>query len=157
MPPSPIVRSKSDTYCVASWNGILLQLWLKGTPLSGVREVRRLAREMGDSLRGTLVVIGRDAYMPDEAARAELAAFTKESVPRMARSAMVFEGDGFRASVVRSIMVGLAAAARIGVKYKIFANVAEAAAWMTEEPALDLAPGSLEAAVRDLRREHGAP
>lgn len=148
----PIIHSSSDIHCVATWEGLIIQLWIGGTPAHAVRDVRNLARQMGDSFLIAIVVIAANAEMPNEEARAELSAFSKEAGSVTRRAAIVFEGAGFRASAVRSIMVGLTFAANITMKYKIFATVSEGARWLAEEPTLRLDATLLEGVVRDLRR-----
>ena len=67
----------------------------------------------------------------------------------------MFEGSGFRAAAVRSVVVGLTMLAKQGFPHKVFANLPDAADWLDAELAHTVAdPFSardLCRAIRELR------
>jgi hypothetical protein len=63
---------------------------------------------------------------PDEKARAELAKFTREIVPKLAIAIIVGEGGGFRASLVRAVGVTLTTLMPNQVPFKFPSSVDDA-------------------------------
>lgn len=111
----------------------LVVLWQTDTRIEAVRELSSLlaghATEMGNV--GLLQVIGEGATSPDGNVRAALAAMLKENEARISASAVVFEATGFRASVIRSIVVGISMLSRPKCPHTVFASVNEGTAWLS--------------------------
>ncbi len=77
-----------------------------------------------------LTVVEAQAEMPEPAARDELADMFRRLGSSVICSALVFEGQGFRAAAVRGITTSVNLLARQPFPHKVFANVDEAASWM---------------------------
>jgi hypothetical protein len=83
---------------------------------------------------GMLVVVDPHAPMPDQATRERMAADLKRHDTFTRQIALVYQGDGFRAAVLRSIVSGMNLLSKQRAKTGVFAEVSVAAAW------LDLGP-----------------
>lgn len=71
--------------------------------------------------------------MPTPQARTELANFLADSGMNIHYSALVYEGSGFRAAAVRSVVTGLSMIASQAFPHKVFASTSEGAAWMASQ------------------------
>jgi eukaryotic-like serine/threonine-protein kinase len=111
----------------------LVVLWLGETSKQAVRELRtQLENHAAENGRVALLqVIGERAIPPDGEARAALAAMLKDNEARIVASAVVFEGSGFRASVIRSIVVGISMLTRPKCPHTVFASVSEGITWLS--------------------------
>lgn len=77
--------------------------------------------------------------MPDDASRTAMNRFVSRAGAKFAASAVVVAQDGFLGSALRSVFSGVLLAVRIPTPTKIFANPADAHAWLrTTMPASDL-------------------
>ncbi|HEX2673947.1 MAG TPA: hypothetical protein VHM25_23890 [Polyangiaceae bacterium] len=127
-----LLRTESS-HGIALSGRTLVVLWQTDTSREAVRELASLlaghAAEMGNV--GLLQVIGEGATSPDGDVRAALAAMLKENEARIVASAVVFEGTGFRASVIRSIVVGISMLSRPKCPHVVFASVNEGTAWLS--------------------------
>ena len=110
----------------------LIVLWQTETRNEAVGELARLlaarAAEVGSV--ALLQVIGDGATPPDAAARAALATMLKDNETRIVASAVVFEGTGFRASLIRSLVIGISMLSRPKCPHTVFASVSEGVAWL---------------------------
>ena len=110
----------------------MVVLWQTVTSREAVRELASLvaghAAETGGV--GLLQIIGERATPPDASVRDALAAMLKENEARIVASAVVFEGTGFRASVIRSIVIGISMLSRPKCPHTVFASVNEGVAWL---------------------------
>jgi hypothetical protein len=111
----------------------LVVLWQTETTSEAVRELASLvagqAAEMASV--GLLQVIGEGATAPDAGVRAALAAMLKENEARIVASAVVFEATGFRASLIRSIVIGISMLSRPKCPHTVFGSVGEGIAWLS--------------------------
>lgn len=147
--PSPtgaVVRvlPSEASHGIAVAGQTLIVLWKTETSARAVRELATLlsgfAAERGQV--ALLQVIGDGAISPDAAARSALANMLKENEARLVASAVVYEGSGFRASMIRSIVIGISMLSRHECPHTVFASVSEGVAWLTKhlgerDPALD--------------------
>ena len=152
--PSPtdvrILRSEA-AHGIAFVGRTLVVLWQTETRAEAVVELATLlagrAAEFGSV--GLLQVIGDRATPPDSAVRAALAAMLKDNEQRIAASAVVFEGAGFRASVVRSIVIGISMLSRPKCPHTVFASTADGIAWLSgHEPLGGGRPGQAAATMQ---------
>lgn len=127
-----MLRSEAS-HGIAFSQRTLVVHWQTETTGEAVRElanlVSSLASEFGSL--GLLQVIGDRATPPDAATRAALAEMLKENEARLVASAVVFEGTGFRASVIRSIVIGISMLSRPKCPHTVFASVPEGVAWLS--------------------------
>ncbi|MFO0587705.1 MAG: hypothetical protein U0441_09200 [Polyangiaceae bacterium] len=93
------------------------------------------------------VVIADGIGLPDDAARAAMAESMSKTAPYTKMILSVIEGEGFRASVIRSISSGMALLARKSAPVKTFATVDEAIHWLAEHDPTTAHPVELRRAV----------
>src|SRR5688572_27233637 len=135
VPGSNIVKVTRD-FALASFRDCFMVIWRHETTLDGARALRRgcfgfaETRPRGIAL---LTIVEEEAPMPPSDARAEIATFLRDGSDRIKASGVVFEGSGFRAAAVRSVVVGLTMLARQKYPHKVFGNLKEAAAFLDRE------------------------
>ncbi len=125
---------RSDTcHAIALAGRTLVVHWHTETRREAVLELAallaRLASESGSL--GLLQVIGDQATPPDGPTRSALAAMLKNNETRIVASAVVFEGAGFRASVIRSIVIGISMLSRPKCPHMVFASTSAGIAWLS--------------------------
>jgi len=127
-----ILRSEAS-HGIALSGRTLIVLWQTETRTQAVHELAALlasqAAEFGNV--GLLQVIGDQAISPDGAARTALAEMLKANEAGIVASAVAFEGVGFRASMVRSIVIGISMLSRPQCPHTVFASAEEAIAWLS--------------------------
>jgi hypothetical protein len=153
-----IIEVVHDDYCMATWQRVFNDIWRVNTTVDGVRHLQSgfdaLARETSGGL-GLLTVVEAKAPLPPADARKALARFLSSASPRIKLSAVVFEGDGFRAAGVRGVVTGLTLMARPSYPHKIFSTVLGACQWFGKnfadhgKPVLDAV--EMLAAIANLR------
>lgn len=108
-----------------------------------VEGLNRIFRAFEDATRyrgrelALLTIIQSNARMPSTGTREPIARWLREVSEKVLISAVVFEGDGFVAASVRSVVVGLTMLARQAYPHRVFPSVKEASEWFeSEEPRL---------------------
>jgi hypothetical protein len=127
-----IVRVSTRNYVIATWQSVMVLIFRVETTLQAVAESQRvfdaLAEEHSSGVF-LLTIIEANALIPSVIARDAMAEFLRKAAGRMVLSAVVFEGTGFRATVVRSIVAGLAMLTNYPFPHKHFPRVDGAAHW----------------------------
>lgn len=127
-----LLRTESS-HGIALSGRTLVVLWHTVTSSEAVRDLASLvaghAAETGSV--GLLQIIGEGATPPEASVRAALAAMLKENEARIVASAVVFEATGFRASLIRSIVIGISMVSRPKCPHTVFASVSEGIAWLS--------------------------
>jgi hypothetical protein len=78
-----------------------------------------------------LTVVEAGAPLPTAQARAALARLLHQN-PHLIRSAVAFEGSGFRAAAVRAVATSIAVLAQHQFPHRIFPAAGEALRWLAE-------------------------
>lgn len=157
---SAITHVSEDGYTVAVWEKTLIQIWRKDpTPDAIIKIARVGARLVAESNQATTIsIVEGTSGPPNEATRAELAKFTRDSVSKMAGAVIVTEGSGFRSAVVRGVGVTLTALAPHKVPYKFVSSVAEGVAVLLPHLPASAGGGSgLRDAIDELRNAARKP
>ena len=149
-----------DDFAVGDFDSVLFCIWRNETSQRGIETARRaidgLATRYPTGI-GMIVIVEKDAVLPGPDERAELSALLKHSGHVAVASALVFEGEGLRATAVRSLVTGLSMLARQPYPHRVFSDVEAAARWIA--PVLGAATGSpttsttLAGAVDTFRKE----
>jgi len=133
-PEVRILRSEAS-HGIAVSGRTLIVLWQTETRCQAVVELAALlashAAELGSL--ALLQVIGDHATSPDSATRAALAEMLKANETRIVASAVVFEAVGFRASLIRSIVIGISMLSRPKFPHTVFASANEGIAWLSAQ------------------------
>jgi hypothetical protein len=154
MDPPALIVCRSNADCViAAAEGVAVAFWLCHTNVEDVDELARAARraQQGSTERVRLVqIVPQTAVSPDARARAALAHMLRGLQGVVSHSVIVFEGEGFRAAMVRSIVTSIASLSNPGFPHRVFAQLPDAAAWMCAGRA-GLDAGQVEAVVQHVR------
>jgi hypothetical protein len=143
-------------YCFAEWRDVFIILWRKQTTMEGVERLMELCNAFAAERPHffLLTVVEMNAPLPEAKVRERLATFLAQHGQKIKRSAVVFEGSGFRAAAVRGVVTGLTMLARMPYPHKVFAASREAAGWMRgdDDPSVGgLDSRELLSALADLR------
>jgi hypothetical protein len=142
---------------IATWDRVLLALWRGRTTVAAVRRGGELicqqAAEHGPLLM--ITVIEEGAPLPALEARMELVTVLKRANGMIDRSALVFEGEGFRAATVRAIVAGVSLFSRPDYPHRVFASVGAAARFLAHGKPGELPPHRVIRMVAEARRAPG--
>jgi hypothetical protein len=144
-------------YCFATWDRVLLSIWRLTATEPSFLELSRVARAfIAEESRPVsyLSIVEASAPPPPDAARQELAKFSRDIVPKMAAAVIVAEGGGFRSAFVRGVGITLTMLMPHKVPFKFASTVKEGAALIG--PHLSPSSGGAEGLVRaiaDLREQ----
>ena len=152
------IHASTERYVLATWQDLVLAVWCGDTTMAGVREGQRVFDDhAAKTPNGVLLltVVEEQAPMPDGDARAGLGRLLKSGAGRTRRSAVVYEGAGFRAATVRSVVTGITALSKPPFPHRVFALVDQAAAFLSEDdPTVTRA--QISNVVADVRERHRA-
>jgi hypothetical protein len=111
-------------------------LWRHRTTVEGVRILANVVRHFVTGRTkgvGLFTIIEPQAKMPEAGSREQLAQMLKDASEHVLISCVAFEGSGFMAASVRSVVIGLTLLARQTYPHRVFPNVKEAALWIELE------------------------
>ena len=137
--------SVTDDYLHAAVGPVFLLVWRGETTSAGVNAteiaMEKMAKMSGERF-GLLTVVEPNAPLPPGEVRDQLAALLGR-LPWITASAVVFEGKGFRAAAVRSVVTGLTLLAKQGYPHKVFATTEEGTSWLLQN--MNLGPTAMPA------------
>lgn len=130
------IKHSDPDLSLATWGDAFLLIWHHNTTVTGVSTLERtlnaFAAERPNGI-GLITVVEESAPMPPSDARDVLAQFLERASSHIKVSSVAFEGSGFRAAAVRSVVAGLTMVARQSYPHKVFATVEEAMTWMAPQ------------------------
>jgi hypothetical protein len=152
LPKITVLASDVD-HRVALFGSLLISVWIQETRVEALRAmgemIKAWASNVPGSRLGLFVVVEPDAKMPAAAAREELARIRRAA--SIALTALVHEGNGFSAALVRGITTSLNLLERAETQTHVFANITLAARWIEATAPQHGSASAIEAAVRALR------
>lgn len=120
---------------LCSARNVFVVIWRVNTTVAAVQRVDQTCEQFAaahpDGI-GHVTIVEQSAPMPPNDARDRLALYLREST-HIKASAVAFEGTGFRAAAVRSVVAGLALIARQPFPHKIFPTLETASDWLIPE------------------------
>jgi hypothetical protein len=117
----------------ALWGRVALALWRGKTTSSAVKRGSEVLAEHAAVWGGRvllLTVVEENVPLPALEARVELVSLLKNANGRVERSALVFEGEGFRAASVRAVVAGVSLFSRPEYPHRVLASVGAAARFL---------------------------
>lgn len=133
---------------------VMLVVWRRETSLAGVQELRAQLAALGAAHpQGTAIyiVVEEGAPPPGTAARRALGETLREA-PGVKACALVYEGKGLRAAVVRSVVATVVLVTGNPYPYHVFSEAGPATEWLCGHlPGSPVRPDALGAAVATLR------
>lgn len=160
MQNTPSILLHDSDFCTAAWREVFVIIWRHNTTMAGVDACREGIGALGEAHpKGVaqLTIVEPGAPMPSAATRDALAAVLRDFATTIKVSGVCFEGAGFRAAAVRSVVTGINLVAKQPFPHKVFATVNAAASWLG--PSLPEGPApsrEIVEAVADLRTRLGA-
>jgi len=150
---------RDENHTVFTYGRLFVMMWHVDTMLGAVNFVSRHITEFACDLTprriGLLTVVEEHVSMPSAEARAGLAVLMQMKAPYLIRSAVAYEGSGFKAAAIRAVSTGIALLSNHSFPHRIFSGVGAATAWLGEGMTTALGtrhPGAqLARAVEDVR------
>ncbi|MFO0631668.1 MAG: hypothetical protein U0168_02320 [Nannocystaceae bacterium] len=121
-------------------------------------EIRALARSRPRV--ALMLVIPSGVGLSSEAARREAVELLRELRPALAAIALVIRGSGFASAAIRAMFTGLGLVLRLGVPWKMFAEVGDAMPWLSplmRDEGAEMIPDELVGHVADALAGAAAP
>lgn len=147
-----LCRCNADC-AIGAVEGLAVAVWLCHTNVEDLQElgraVRRAQRAPNELVR-LIQVVPQTALSPDARIRSEVARMLRGLQGIVSHSAIVFEGHGFRAAMVRSVVTSITSLSNPGFPHRVFAKLPQAAAWMCDGSA-SLGARQLEEVVQHVR------
>lgn len=113
---------KQPDFALASWKQVFTVIWRRETTMEGAESLRSECRQFAERHpRGIalLTIVESGAPLPSSGPRKAIAEFLGEASSFIKCSAVIFEGSGFRAAAVRSVVTGLTLMARQKYPHKV--------------------------------------
>jgi hypothetical protein len=152
------IHASSRDCVFATWERLVLAVWRGNTTVAAVRRgdqvLAQYAAECGERVF-LLTVVEENSPLPPLEARMELAACLRRASTVVARSALVFEGEGFRAASVRAVVAGISLFSRPEYPHRVFASVGSAARFLAGGLSASPAPHRVIRMVNEARRAPG--
>jgi len=147
--------SVNDQHAIGYAPGVAMYVWRGQTSMEGARSTAaamRATREVTPDERGVLLgLVEAGAPAPASDVRKALADAMREADGFVRASALIFEGQGFQASIVRMVATGLALIARPSFPHHVFGELAEAIAWLQPRCEPPSTAANLQAMITELR------
>jgi hypothetical protein len=124
-------ETSTNDYVFAEWNRVVLAIWRGKTTSAALKHGESLFQRLEGPLL-LLTIVEPTAPLPPLDARVELVGVLKRAAGKIARSAVVFEGEGFRAASVRAVVAGVSFFSRPTYPHRVFGTVSAAARFLTE-------------------------
>ena len=162
MPPRLENLVETDGFAVFSVDGCAVLVWKQPPVVAGVDENRRLfqllrTRRPQDKLSYLVVAeTGVGVNMPSDV-RTALQTMLRDYQDAIFGSAIVFEGTGFRAAIVRSVVAAINLASRLEFPSTVQSDLASAARWLVDNGGLRMSAADLVEVVRAFRARPGYP
>ena len=120
-----------DQHGVGVWRNVLIAVWRKDTRADAVEGVSAVLTELTRRHPDValLQVIEEGATAPDSDARRALSTMLRQHGGAIRCSAVVYEGDGFRAATLRAVVAGIALLGRPVYPHIVFASTVAAINW----------------------------
>ena len=128
------VMSDTDDVCIALWRNLLVVVWRVRLGESAIELIEAMAQRMVTTFQqgfGLIQYIESAASLPSDDERRALEMLMQKLSGSCKCSAVIYEGSGFRASVIRSVETGINLAAKQDFPNLVFNNVEEALVWLT--------------------------
>ena len=129
------IKSAHDGLVVGTIGPVCLAIW-RTKPTAELFELQR--RELAAAVASDpgkiafFCVVEPTADAPEQAIRDASAAMISSHGKRLAATACVIEGSGFRAAITRTVLSGMALVARNAAPSRFFEHVSVASAWLGE-------------------------
>lgn len=126
-----IVRASDQDHCFATWDRVLINMWLGAMTLSAAQELISVAHhfvtENAAQPLSCLSIVGSHSPPPTEKVRVELSKAYSELAAAAVQQVWVAEGSQSRAALVRAVALSVSTAAASLLRFEFAVSVYEAA------------------------------
>jgi len=130
------IMAHDGDHLVFTYQRLFSMIWQHQTAPTAVNRAFQYVRDFAESQSPRrfclLTVIESSATMPSSPARARLAMLMRECSAHVIRSAVGFEGSGFRGAAIRGVATGIAVVSKHQFPHRIFADVEAATEWLAD-------------------------
>jgi hypothetical protein len=154
------IEASTPDAVFAVWDRIALALWRGRTTVAGLLRGGEILAQHAASCSGRsllLTVVEEHVPLPPLEARIELVSLLQRANGLVERSALVFEGEGFRAASVRAVVAGVSLFSRPEYPHRVFASVGAAARFLGGGKSDSPPPHRVIRMVNEARRAPGTP
>ncbi len=134
-PNRAVLVTATADFALAHFHAIFVVIWRMRTTEDGAYVVRteceRFAQTQPDGI-ALITIVEAGTPMPPAPARDAIAQFLRSGSSYIKASAVLFEGNSFRASAVRSVATGLTLLAKQAFPHKFFVDSGEANAFISQ-------------------------
>lgn len=132
-----------------------LSVWHRAADGADVQRLRDELRTLARSRPriSLMLVIPSGVGLSSDPARREAIEMLRELKPALTAIALVIRGSGFAAAAIRAMFTGLGLVLRIGVPWKMFAEVDDAMPWLAalmRDDGADMVPDELVGRIADV-------
>jgi hypothetical protein len=132
MPPR--ILSSDVNHRTATWGPLFFVVWMGDVEVRITEQIQTRLRAHAGTLpsgrTALFTVVEETAPLPSSERRTALSNILRYCTAEVFASAVVMEGDGFRASAVRSVATGLSLVARQPFPHRVFRRVQDGAQWI---------------------------
>lgn len=135
-----VIQAATSDYLFLTWEDLMVAVWRGQTSIPAIHAGEKLLKAHAAKYPAgilLLTVIEENAPPPGLAERTALGKMLKNSEGRTRRSAVIFEGSGFRAATVRSVVTGVLLFSSPPFPHKVFATVPTAATFLAATEKID--------------------
>lgn len=156
MPDTVHIRHLEPGYCIATWDGVLIQIWRGPATLERTQKWQEIGRSFLSERSGTvcssLSIVDSRSPAPSEKVRLAMATSFNALAAGMRRHIVLGDGSALRSSLVRGVGLTLSLFSSAPLRLEFPASIDEAALILAREMSPD-AGGveALKAAVSRLR------
>jgi len=139
-----LIHESTPNHLIATWESVVIPVWRVETTMSGVLMLDKVfdaAAQQYPSGVFLLTIVEPNAPVPTPDVRKAMALMLTKWASRLLVSAVVHEGTGFRAAMVRSVVIGVAMLTKLPFRHKVFSTIDEAARWFAATSATAAAWG----------------
>ncbi|MFK7986216.1 MAG: hypothetical protein AB8I08_09300 [Sandaracinaceae bacterium] len=132
------IESIDHRHVIATSETVMFCLWRRETTFDAVRELHAISHRLAERMPGKiafLTIVESGADMVSGPVRDELVRVFRGVAPSVSCSALVFEGEGFRAAAARAVTTTINQLARQPFPHHVLGRVEAAARWMETKDA----------------------
>lgn len=125
------LETHDDAHGVGTWRNVLVAVWRTETRAAAVERVSQVLGARAATHRDValLQVVEAGATAPDVDARRAISGMLKRHASVIRCSAVVYEGDGFRAATLRAVVTGISLLSRPSYPHVVFGSTIAAINW----------------------------
>jgi hypothetical protein len=150
-----LIEVSTRDVVLACWDRVAMAFFKGTTTAQSLRRAGQMVADLRVSRQEQVycfTVVEETASLPSLDVRMEIVSFLKGVNGAVDRSALVFEGEGFRAASVRAVVAGVSLFSRTDFPHRVFASVGAAARFISGSRSAAPTPHHLIRAVQQARR-----